>query len=188
MTAIMPAQLSTEEFEALEAAAPEPIRLEFANGRLEVKPVPDGDHGEIVMWLLRRCMQQRPELGLYPEQGLVTEAFGRGRSRPDGALAPEGYFKGRGEWSDAAGVLMVVEVTSSQPENDRNAKPFGYASAGIPVYLLIDRRRGELVVHSNPSGGRYADTHHTQGLGERLVLPEPVGIVLETGELKELMG
>jgi len=188
VTAIMPAQLSTEEFEALEAAAPEPIRLEFVNGRLEVKPVPDGDHGEIVMWVLERCLAQRPELRLYPEQGLITEAFGQGRSRPDGALAPKGYFKGRGEWSDAAGVLMVVEVTSSQPENDRNAKPFGYASAGIPVCLLIDRRRGELVVHSNPSGGRYADTHHTQGLGERLVLPEPVGIVLETGELKELMG
>jgi Uma2 family endonuclease len=182
-----PAQLTTEEFEALEAAAPEPIRLEFVNGRLEVKPVPDGDHGEIVMWLLQLCLRQRPELGLYPEQGLVTEAFGQGRSRPDGVLAPRGYFKGRGEWSDASGVLMVVEVTSSQPENDRHAKPLGYASAGIPVYLLIDRRRGELVVHSNPSGGRYADTHRTQQLGERLVLPDPVNIVLETEELKELL-
>ena len=184
----MPAQLSTDVFEALAAVAPESVRLEFVDGRLEVKPLPDGNHAEIVMSLLRQCLTQRPELRLYPGQGLITEAFGQGRSRPDGALAPKGYFKGRGEWSDAAGVLMVVEVTSSQPENDRNAKPFGYASAGIPVYLLIDRRRGELVVHSNPSGGRYADTHHTQGLGERLVLPESVGIVLETGELKELMG
>ncbi len=69
MTATMPAQLSTEEFEALEAAAPEPIRLEFVKGRLEVKPVPDGDHGEIVMWVLERCLVQRPELRLYPEAG-----------------------------------------------------------------------------------------------------------------------
>jgi Uma2 family endonuclease len=187
VTATMPAQLSTEEFEALDAVAPEPIRLEFVNGRLEVKPVPDGDHGEIVMWVLERCLAQRPELRLYPEQGLITEAFGQGRSRPDGALAPKGYFKGRGEWSDAAGVLMVVEVTSSRPGNDRHAKPGGYASAGIPVYLLIDRERGEVVLYSQPQGGRYRDVHTTDGLGEQLRLPDPVTVLLDTEELKDLM-
>ncbi|WP_331281423.1 Uma2 family endonuclease [Streptacidiphilus albus] len=154
---------------------------------MEVKPVPDGDHGEIVMWVLERCLVQRPELRLYPEQGLVTEAFGQGRPRPDGALAPKGCFKGRGEWSDASGVLMVVEVTSSRPENDRSAKPLGYAAAGIPVHLLIDRRRGDVVGHSQPQGGRYRDVHTTDGLGEQLRLPDPVGMVLDTGELKELM-
>jgi Uma2 family endonuclease len=156
----MPARLSTAEFEALEASRAEPARLEFVDGVVAVKPLRDGDHGEIAIWLLRCCLAQRPEPRLYPEQGLITEAYGQGRSRPDGALAPKGCFKGRGEWSQADGVLMVVEVTSSQPENGRDAKPVGYAFAGIPVYLLIDRRRGELVVHSNPSGGRYGDTPH----------------------------
>ena len=147
----MPAQLNTEDFEALEAAAPESIRLELVNGRLEVRSVPDGDHGEIVMWLLQCCLQQRLELGLYPNQGLVTEAFGQGRSRPDGTLVVRGYFKGRGEWSDASGVLMVAEVAPSQPGNDVEAKLRGYASAGIPVYLLIDRQCGEAVVYTSTS-------------------------------------
>ncbi|MFP8961238.1 Uma2 family endonuclease [Streptomyces nanhaiensis] len=181
------AQMSVEEFEQLEAAAPQTVKLEFVRGELRVKPVPDGDHGEIIRWLLKRCMVQRPELYLYPEQGLVVERYGSGRARPDGVLAPEMYFAGRGEWSDPAGVLMVVEVTSTRPGRDRTEKPDGYAAAGIPVYLLVDRERHELVVHSNPEKGRYRDVHTTAGLGEELRLPDPVGIVLETGELKELM-
>ncbi|PJE94690.1 hypothetical protein CUT44_30120 [Streptomyces carminius] len=179
--------MSVAEFEQLEAAAPETVKLEFVRGELRVKPVPDGDHGEIVMWLLERCMAQRPELRLYPEQGLVVEEYGRGRARPDGVLAPKRYFAGRGEWSDPDGVLMVVEVTSTRPGRDRAEKPDGYAAAGIPVYLLVDRERQELVVHSRPVRGRYRDVHSTAGLGEELHLPDPVGIVLETEQLKELM-
>ncbi|HEX5568326.1 MAG TPA: Uma2 family endonuclease [Streptomyces sp.] len=179
------AQMSVEEFEHLEAAAPETVTLEFVRGELRAKPVPDGDRGEIVMWLLERCLAQRPELRLYPEQGLIVEEYGRGRARPDGALAPRRYFAGQGEWADPSGVLMAVEVTSTRPQRDRGEKPDGYAAAGIPVYLLIDRERQELVVHSRPEKGRYRDVHTTTGLGEELRLPDPVGIVLETEQLKE---
>ena len=44
-----------------------------------------------------------------------------------------------------------------------------------------------VVVHSQPQGGRYRDVHTTDGLGEQLRLPDPVGMVLDTGELKDLM-
>jgi Uma2 family endonuclease len=102
-------------------------------------------------------------------------------------LAPKRYSAGRGEWSDPSGVLMVVEVTPARPGGDRVEKPDGYAAAGVPVYLLVDRERHEPVVRSNPEKGRYRDVHTTTGLGEEPRLPDPVGIVLETGELKELM-
>jgi Uma2 family endonuclease len=84
-------------------------------------------------------------------------------------------------------VLMTVEVTSTKPANDRSGKPEGYAAAGIPVYLLIDRERDELVVYSQPERGRYRQRFTTSGLGEELRLPDPVGVVLPTGELKEFM-
>ncbi|WP_079143718.1 Uma2 family endonuclease [Streptomyces luteocolor] len=70
--------IDVEDFEELAHVAPETVALEFVDGRLEVKPVPDGDHGEIIMWLLRQCMQQRSELGLYPEQGLVIPGYRAG--------------------------------------------------------------------------------------------------------------
>jgi Uma2 family endonuclease len=48
--------LDVEEFEELAAAAPETVRLEYVNGRVVVKAMPDGNHTSIFMWLLRQLM------------------------------------------------------------------------------------------------------------------------------------
>ncbi|MEU1662884.1 Uma2 family endonuclease [Streptomyces sparsogenes] len=178
-----------EEFEQIASAAPETVTLEFINGRIEEKRVPDGDHDEIVKWLQKRCMQHRPDLWLYAgERGLKVEAYRKGRARPDGVLAPDGRFAGDGEWSDPAGVLMTVEVTSHDRDTDRRdrvEKPAAYAAAGIPVYLLVDRDACEVVVHTNPAPKRrrYIDVH-SAAFGEKVMIPEPVGITLDTEVLK----
>ncbi|MFJ8974874.1 Uma2 family endonuclease [Streptomyces sp. b84] len=180
------AQLSVEDFEQLARTSPETVTLELINGKLEVKPVPDGDHGTIFMWLLRQCMQHRPDLDLHPEQGLMVEAYRQGRARPDGTLAPRRHFAGQGEWAPAEGVLMTVEVTSYDHDTDRrgrNEKPHGYAASNIPVYLLIDRESGTLVVHSEPDKGRYRQ-QHSYDYGDAVPLPGPVDITLDTEELK----
>ncbi|MEV7495416.1 Uma2 family endonuclease [Streptomyces anulatus] len=180
------AQLSVEDFEQLARTSPETVTLELINGKLEVKPVPDGDHGTIFMWLLRQCMQHRPDLDLHPEQGLMVEAYRQGRARPDGTLAPRRHFAGQGEWAPAEGVLMTVEVTSYDhvtDRRDRNEKPHGYAASNIPVYLLIDRESGTLVVHSEPDKGRYRQ-QHSYDYGDAVPLPGPVDITLDTEELK----
>ncbi|WP_260859788.1 Uma2 family endonuclease [Streptomyces cupreus] len=81
-----------------------------------------------------------------------------GRVRPDGVLAPARHFVGHGEWSDAAGVLMAVEVTAGDRDTDwhtRVEKHRGYAAAGIPVHLLIDRDDCSVVVFNQPEDGRY---------------------------------
>ncbi|MBV7245285.1 Uma2 family endonuclease [Streptomyces sp. MW-W600-10] len=181
------AQMSVEEFEQLARTAPETVTLELINGKLEVKPVPDGDHGTIFMWLLRQCMQHRPDLDLHPEQGLMVETYRQGRARPDGVLAPRRHFAGQGEWAPTEGVLMTVEVTSYDHDTDRRdrtEKPHGYAAAGIPVYLLIDRESGTLLVHSEPDKGRYRQ-QHSYDYGDAAVLPHPVDITLDTEELKD---
>ena len=184
-------QVSVEEFEQIAksvAADFDSVRLEFIDGRIGIKGMPDGDHHEIIMWLQHRCMQQRPDLGLYSgEQGLKIETYRRGRARPDGSLARRGTFAGQGEWADPADVLMAVEVTSYDADThrrDRQQKPAAYAEAGIPVYLLIDREGGALTVHSDPDRekGEYRGVH-TLRPGGTLILPEPVGIELETAEL-----
>lgn len=182
-------QMLVEEFEELAHAAPETVTLEFINGRLEVKPVPDGNHREIVMWLLRQCMQHRPELSLYPESGLKTEAYRKGRARADGVLALTGSFAGDGEWSDPDGVLMAVEVTSRDSDTnqrDRIDKRDGYAAAGIPIYLLIDRDDSTVSVYRRPEDGRYR-TVTTLAFGEPVKLPAPVGFTLETEKLKDFV-
>ncbi|MFE4086975.1 Uma2 family endonuclease [Streptomyces sp. YIM B13502] len=182
-------QMSVEEFEELERRAPETVRLEFVNGKVQVKAVTDGNHDQIVAWLQRLCMQHRPELWLYGDRGMKVEAYRRGRARPDGVLAPFGFAKGHGDWSEAEGVLMVVEVTSHDSDTDRRdrvEKPGGYAAAGIPVYLLIDRDDCSVVVFNQPEGGRY---RHQEKLpfGASVKLPDPVNVTLDTEPLKDLV-
>ncbi|UNS98900.1 Uma2 family endonuclease [Streptomyces tubbatahanensis] len=182
-------QMQVEEFEAIASSSPETVTLEFLDGRIGVKKVPDGNHDEIIQWLQERCMQHRPDVWLYGERGLVVEAYRKGRARPDGVLAPKRHFIGHGEWSDADGVLMTVEVTSYDRDTDsrdRTEKPTAYASVGIPVYLLIDRDSCTVTVHSGPEEGRYRDTH-TVSFGERVELPDPVGLALETDAFKEFV-
>ncbi len=180
-------QMSLDAFEAIaEVAALQGVALEFVDGELGVRPRPDGDHGQIVAWLQRTCVQHRPDLWLFAGQGLRIPASGNGAARPDGALAPAEYFAGQGEWADSRGVLLVAEVTSFDrraDERDRLKKPRAYAESGIPSYLLVDRDSDAVTVHSEPVKGRYREIR-SYDHGERAELPG-LGMVLDTEELKD---
>ncbi|MFE5816284.1 Uma2 family endonuclease [Streptomyces sp. NPDC056479] len=183
-------QLSVDMFERITEFAEredETVRFEFIDGRIGLKKVTNGNHGAITMWLIRQCMRARPELDLNPLQGLKVEAYRQGRARPDGVLAPVDHFVGQGDWADPQGVLMAVEITSYDSDThnrDRVEKPRAYAEAGIPVYLLIDRDELSVLVHSDPDlEGVYRDIHVVR-LGGKVALPDPVGIELDTEELK----
>ncbi|WP_162794029.1 Uma2 family endonuclease [Streptomyces paludis] len=182
-------QILPEEFDEatrILARTIQSIRLELIDGKIRSRVVPDGDHGRIIEWLTRICMQSRPELWLYPDQGLQVQAYRKGRARPDGSVAPSGAFVGQGEWADPSPVLMAVEVTSYDSDTDsrdRVEKPRAYAETKIPLYLLVDRERCEVTVYSEPDGGRY-EMAHTVPFGKEITLPDPVGITLETEQLK----
>lgn len=82
---------------------------------------------------------------------------------------------------------MAVEVTTRAPDVDRclrGLKRDGYAAADIPVYLLIDRDDCTVTVHCEPEDGRYRSLT-TRPYGEAVELPGPVGITLDTEELKD---
>lgn len=175
-----------EEFEEIAAHAPETVTLEFINGKIGVKAAPDGDHGAVIMWLLRQCMQSRPELDLHVGQGLRVDTHRSGHARPDGVLAPIAHFAGQGEWAEPQGALMAVEVTSYDPDTDRRdrvEKPAAYAESGIPVYLLIDRDTCETVVHTEPEGGKYRSIR-SHAFGADVEIPG-LGITLATEILKK---
>ncbi|WP_326581840.1 Uma2 family endonuclease [Streptomyces sp. NBC_00487] len=179
--------LDVDEFEELAAVAPETVRLEYINGNVKVKAMPDGNHRSIFMWLLRQCMQHRPDLDLVPESGVKAEAYRKGRARTDGTLVPVDHFRGDGEWSNPDGALMAVEITSRDrdtDQRDRIDKPVGYAAAGIPVYLLIDRDNNTLTVFSEPRDGRYQQAP-SYPWGATVEIPTPVDITLKTEKLKD---
>ncbi|MEU0358505.1 Uma2 family endonuclease [Streptomyces cyaneofuscatus] len=68
------AQMSVEEFEQLARTSPETVTLELINGKLEVKPVPDGDHDTLVVY-------SEPEKGRYRRR--TTYGYGDTVPLPD---------------------------------------------------------------------------------------------------------
>ncbi|WP_406331002.1 Uma2 family endonuclease [Streptomyces sp. NBC_00203] len=181
--------IEIEDFEELARRAPEGVKLELIDGKLEVKPMPDQRHRAVVMWLIRLFMQERPELALYPEQGLKVGAYRKGHASADAALAPLDHFIAQeGDWADPKGVPMVVEVTSRDRDTDRRDridKVRGYAEAGIPVYLLIDRDNDTLTVYSEPTKSGTYQQNPRYPYGAVIELPSPVNFTLNTEKLKD---
>lgn len=178
----VPAMSAEEAFDVFSAAAPEGWRVELIEGDIHVTPPANGEHEEIVSELSGQARDHRKDLGRYTGIGLfVPGASASGKVEPDLVLAPKGSFADHEEYHDPSPVLLVAEVTSpSTGDNDRRKKILGYARAGIPVYLLIDREAGKVVVHTQPEGEKYTSCVPYE-LSAVVPLPEPLGFALDTG-------
>jgi Uma2 family endonuclease len=180
-----PAMSVEEAFDVFNAAAPEGWRVELIEGEIHVTPPANGEHEEIVsevtdqVALRRKDQRHRTYTGI----GLfVPGASTTGKVIPDLVLAPKGSFADQDEYHDPASVLMVAEVTSSSTAgNDRVKKIRGYARAGIPVHLLIDREAEQAVLCTGPAGEDYT-SKVSYKLSETIPLPEPLGFDLDTAE------
>jgi Uma2 family endonuclease len=190
MTAVHASPVSSSEFETISRAVEhttDSVQLEYVGGRLGFKYAPDGNQNRNLNWLLTLLMPLSPQFFLHQGQGLQVGSYRKGRARPDGVVAPLDAFVGRGAWAPADQVSMVVEVTSHDSDTnqrDRLEKPRAYAASSIPVYLLIDREKTEVVVYSEPVDGEYQEARH-YSFGRPVQLPGPIGITLDTSALQE---
>ncbi|MDO0935107.1 Uma2 family endonuclease [Streptomyces sp. DG2A-72] len=170
------------EFEELARVAPEMVQLEFIDGRLEVRPTPDGGHLKALERITDACRHLRPELDFHQSRGIKVGEHASGRAWLDGALAPARYFANDAdgaEWADPDGVLMAVTVVMSTDRRDPVALREAYAAARIPVYLVVDRADRSAAVFFEPMDGRYRSATMC-AFGSMLRLPEPVGVNLRT--------
>lgn len=177
------AEVLLEGFLALDT--PEGFRAELIEGEIVVTPPPDGDHedyiGLIVDQVARRA---RTRMQFSGNKGLKLRSGGgcpKNHAIPDGTFAPLDLrlFRGADPWMPCEGVALVVEVTSTKPQADREAKRRCYARGGIPLYLLIDRDAGSVTLFSDPEDADYRQ-HLTIPYGKPLPLPEPFAFDLET--------
>lgn len=172
-----------DAFDSISAAAPEGWRVELIEGEVHVTPPANTEHEHIVSELSGQVRDQRRELDRFTGLGLlVPEATVTGKVIPDLVVAPKGVFPPHTEYNDPGPVLLVGEVTSrSTADVDRGGKLRGYAAAGIPVYLLVDREAGVIRIYSEPANGWYTHSEET-ALAKTVTLPDPLGIELDTAE------
>ncbi|MGH3319888.1 MAG: Uma2 family endonuclease [Streptosporangiaceae bacterium] len=161
----------------LNLTVPEGYRAELIQGEIVVSPTPDGDHENIVALINRRIVRDSArEVYASGTKGLAVSS---GRFIPDSVVGPVGLFHGRDPWMAPDGVLMAVEVTSARPGTDRHVKRRGYAEAEIPLYLLVDRSAGQVILYSEPGDRDYRADARVP-FGSALKLPEPFAFTLHT--------
>ncbi|MFF4348003.1 Uma2 family endonuclease [Streptomyces sp. NPDC001530] len=147
---------------------PEGYRAEIIEGSIEVSPTGRRRHGVLINRLRRELDAHLARSGYAPHQDV--NIIHRYKSWiPDLFVAPldlDEIPDEEGLGVDAAGVKMVIEVTSPGHRNlqrDRVRKRREYARAGIPVYVIVDDFDDDgavLVMTSpDPKKAKYTDEH-----------------------------
>ncbi|MEV5309222.1 Uma2 family endonuclease [Streptomyces sp. NPDC052610] len=187
MTAMAHEPLTQEEvllegFLALDT--PEGFRAELIEGEIVVTPPPDGDHEDCIGLIVEQVhLQSATRMQFAGTKGLKLDGSPKDHVIPDGTFAPRErrLYRGADPWMPCDGVSMVLEVTSTRPQADRETKRRCYARGGIPLYLLIDRTASSVTLFSDPEKGDYRQVL-TLPFGKPLPLPAPFGFDLDTGD------
>ncbi|WP_017593200.1 Uma2 family endonuclease [Nocardiopsis potens] len=169
-----------------EVDMPDGWRAEIRKEGIVLVPPPAAKHNDVPDWIARQLYPVLPkEIAFHQGSGVVIADQARLRS-PDIVLFNRAAMpERRGEGIDPDEVLLVAEIASKDnARDDREAKRVEYATAGIPLYLLIDGydpRGPRITLFSNPRGTDYSDSHAVEW-GEPVDLPEPFDIKLDTSE------
>ncbi|MFH9327702.1 Uma2 family endonuclease [Streptomyces althioticus] len=182
---ISQADVLLEGFLALDT--PEGFRAELIEGEIVVTPPPDGDHEDYINLIVKQVIRRsRTDMDFSGNKGLKLKSRGacpKNHVIPDGTFAPTELrlYRGADPWMPCDGVAMVVEVTSTKPQADREAKRRCYARGGIPLYLLVDRENSSITLFGDPETDEYRE-HRTRPLGKPLTLPERFAFDLDTAD------
>ncbi|MCP3820706.1 Uma2 family endonuclease [Streptomyces sp. A3M-1-3] len=155
------------------------FRVEIIGGVIVVTPPPDFPHARALTDLMI------PFLAAGLHGGETSVAQGVGVWLPDG---PEDYAIPdfavvdadieehliENNCYDPACFRLVLEVTSSNYNNDLRNKVRAYAEAKIPVYVIVDRKNGRVRVLTDPLPNEY-DKHALYAPGQQVTLPESIG-------------
>lgn len=151
--------------------------VEILGGQLIMTPSADGPHAEsltAVMVPLLAAKLHGGETRVLQNVGLWLPTGDDDHAVPDLAVVDADYrdHEVRFKCYDPAPFRLVVEITSSNWREDLHRKPEMYAEAGIPVYVIGDRRHEQVVVYSDPHNGRYR-TRSEYKPGHSFTLPGP---------------
>ncbi|GAA2242073.1 hypothetical protein GCM10010145_05270 [Streptomyces ruber] len=167
---------------------PEGSKVEIIEGIITVSPAPAPRHNFIASRIHRRLYSVLSEDWEVYQTMAIAVPSRLGMFIPDVVVAPVDVTLNSESHVPAPLAELVVEVTSkSNARHDRVSKPAAYAAAGIPLYLLVDRWAPggpTATLYGEPRGDVYR-TLSAVKFGEKLRLPAPFDLDLDTGEFPE---
>ncbi|WBO64267.1 Uma2 family endonuclease [Streptomyces camelliae] len=154
-------------------------RVEIIGGQLVVSPPPDGPHAVALTDLMVPFLSaglHGPESSVVQGIGLWLPTGTEDYAIPDLSLVDadcqDHYVENN--CYDPVCFRLVLEVTSSNWKTDLRDKVKAYASAKVPVYVIVDRKHQRLHVLTDPTGDGY-ENHRPYSPGESLTLPASIG-------------
>ncbi|SOE68316.1 Endonuclease, Uma2 family (restriction endonuclease fold) [Streptomyces sp. OV198] len=158
-------------------------RVEILQGRLVVIPPPDGSHALSLSWLVEAfggAGARKAGLRYVQGIGLWLPALPDDYAIPDFSVVDEDFRDALVQKNCYAPNVfrLVMEVTSSNWSDDLGPKVESYAQAGIPVYIVVDRKHDEVLLHQNPVDGKY-DVPQRFKRGQSVPVPDSVGVALD---------
>ncbi|GAA4906894.1 MULTISPECIES: Uma2 family endonuclease [Nocardiopsidaceae] len=162
------------------------FRVEIIKGKIVMSPTPSFKHGGIVRRIERQVALQLDDARVAHQMFSVAALDDEDDySTPDLVVVPSAVEDEPGWLLDPDVVELVVEVASpSNAAIDFTDKLESYAQWRIPIYLLIDPRKGDLFVYSDPVEDRYRTTHAAR-FGESVELPTPLaGVRIDSSGLR----
>ncbi|MGW0941952.1 Uma2 family endonuclease [Streptomyces sp. NPDC002623] len=164
-------------------------RVEIIGGQILMSPPPDGAHA----CALTDLMVPFLAAGLHGAESQVLQGIGlwlpsgaEDYAIPDLALVDADVQEHLVENNcyDPVCFRLVLEVTSSNYQSDLRTKVAAYAGAGVPVYVIVDRKHQRLHVLTDPAKGEYGN-HRVHAPGELVTLPDSIGakVALDVTEI-----
>lgn len=188
----VPPQLRKAQLAALRALRaaedfPEGVRWEATPHRIVWTTAPDYEHARIRTLIGEQLARTAHGLDVENDVAFMTAAHGE-RTPDLFVIAPSERAEFReGHFLSMRGVRLILEVTSKATRKaDICEKPVEYAASDVPVYLIVDRRIPEVVVHHGPTPHGYAHTDRYP-VGKDVVLPAPMDVTLDMAFLPDYL-
>jgi Uma2 family endonuclease len=145
MTQALPKLITYEEF--IEWFPNDGKRYELHNGVIIEMAPPTGEHEDVVGFLTRKIGIEFDRLNLpynIPKIGFVKIPFAKSAYAPDVLLINRDNLENEPLWKkestviQAASVIMVIEVGSTNWRDDYHKKFADYEEMEIPEYWIVD--------------------------------------------------
>ncbi|MEU6479521.1 Uma2 family endonuclease [Streptomyces sp. NPDC047017] len=154
-------------------------RVEIIGGQILVSPPPNAPHARALSRLRRLFAAAGLDGGeteVFEGVGLWLPTGKEDFAIPDLAVVDADIDDHLVESNsyDPACFRLVLEVTSSNWKTDLRDKVRAYASAKVPIYVIVDREHQRLHVLTDPAGADY-DHHRPYSPGESVTLPKSIG-------------
>jgi Uma2 family endonuclease len=171
-----------EMFERLEKMpVPEGYKVEIVEGTVFMSPQRD-THWEIILDIVEQLRTKYPRKHLKSDVRIDYPGHLNGFATEVTAMAESAAKTEEGRWRYEDVEFVAEVISKSTAANDYGPKKTAYATAEVPVYVIVDPYQGRCRIYTDPKEGDY-EIETKVPFGKDLDLTDTVvGLTLTTDD------